>query len=359
MTNQKAPIYRLSRAGLRFLAGLALVIAGQPVPSFATVPVDLELVLAVDVSGSMDREEAEMQRAGYVSALVDPKVLRAIRSGYHGRIAATYVEWSGWDHNEVITGWWLLESEESVRAFSDVIAAAPLTRGRYTSISGAIEFSLPLFDQNAYESKRRVIDVSGDGPNNSGRLVLVARDEAVAAGITINGLPIVNDRIDPFGWPQLPLLDLYYESCVIGGPRAFMVVAEGFHSFATAIRKKLVIEIADLAPADVEWTGLERAESFWWRAAPEWRAPSFVLRAAPNERAPTFVPRASLDGRAPSYSGRIAHARPRPESLHRVSGGPLPGTASLAEVMPPSCDAGERMLHQRMMQWQWNLDQNR
>ena len=104
-----------------------------------------------------------------------------------------------------------------------------------------------------------------------------------------------------------------------------------------------------LPPADrarPKWTGLERAESFWWRAAPEWRAP-------------TFVPRASLDGRAPSYSGRIAHARPRPESLHRVSGGPLPGTASLAEVMPPSCDAGERMLHQRMMQWQWNLDQNR
>jgi hypothetical protein len=164
VTNQKAPIFRRSRAGLRFIAGLALAAAGQPVPSFATVPVDLELVLAVDVSGSMDREEAEMQRAGYVSALVDPKVLRAIRSGYHGRIAATYVEWSGWDYNEVITDWRLLDNEESVRAFSDVIAAAPLTRGRYTSISGAIEFSLPLFDENAYEGKRRVIDVSGDGP---------------------------------------------------------------------------------------------------------------------------------------------------------------------------------------------------
>ena len=333
MTNQKAPIFRRSRAGLCFLAGLVLAIAGQSVPSFATVPVDLELVLAVDVSGSMDREEAEMQRAGYVSALVDPKVLRAIRSGYHGRIAATYVEWSGWDYNEVITDWRLLDNEESVRAFSDVIAAAPLTRGRYTSISGAIEFSLPLFDENAYESNRRVIDVSGDGPNNSGRLIVVARDEAVAAGITVNGLSLVNDRIDPFGWPQLPHLDLYYENCVIGGPRAFMVVAEGFHTFAAAIRKKLVIEIADLVPGDAEWTELRRA-------------PSFVLRAAPERR-------------APSNSGRMAHARPQPELLHRVSGGALPGPANLAQVVAPSCDAGEKMLHRRMMQLQWNLDQNR
>ena len=124
VTNQKAPTFRRSRAGLGFLAGIALAIAGQPVPSFATVPVDLELVLAVDVSGSMDREEAQMQRAGYVSALLDPKVLRAIRAGYHGRIAATYVEWSGWDYNEVITGWRLLDDEESVRVFSDVIAAS-------------------------------------------------------------------------------------------------------------------------------------------------------------------------------------------------------------------------------------------
>jgi hypothetical protein len=320
VTNQKAPTFRRSRAGLGFLAGIALAIAGQPVPSFATVPVDLELVLAVDVSGSMDREEAQMQRAGYVSALLDPKVLRAIRAGYHGRIAATYVEWSGWDYNEVITGWRLLDDEESVRVFSDVIAAAPLTRGRYTSISGAIEFSLPLFDTNTYESKRRVIDVSGDGPNNSGRLVLVARDEAIAAGITINGLPIVNERVDPFGWPQLPHLDLYYENCVIGGPRAFMVVAEGFHTFAAAIRKKLVIEIAGFMSGEGEWTGF---------------------------------------GREPSFVPRAAHARPGPEPLHMVSGEVLPGPASLAEAVPPTCDAGEKMLQQRMMQWQWNLDQNR
>jgi hypothetical protein len=214
----------------------------------AKTPVDLELVLAVDVSGSIDEDEAKLQREGYVAALSSPEVVKAILSGPYRRVAVTYFEWSDSFSQAVIVPWRLIEDAKSARAFADTLADTSFSRGRFTSISGAIQFALPLFERNEFEGTRRVIDVSGDGPNNHGTLVLAAREIALAQGITINGLPIVNDRVERFG-PPMPNLDLYFRDCVIGGPGAFYIVAESFASFGAAIRRKLVLEIAGLAPA--------------------------------------------------------------------------------------------------------------
>ena len=215
--------------------------------------VDLELVLAVDISGSIDADEARLQRDGYVAALTDPEVLKAIRSGIEGRIAITYFEWSGPETRRLLLDWTVIEDEASARAAAAKLAAAPIRSGMSTSISSAIEFAIPMYGR-AYQSGRRVLDISGDGPNNAGPLVTFPRERALAEGITINGLPIINDRPNRTGFPSFKDLDLYFEHCVIGGPGAFLVVAEGFDTFAEAIRKKMIIEIADLSPP-----GLRRA----------------------------------------------------------------------------------------------------
>ncbi len=230
-------------------AVLAIVVMAVAGKVRADVAVDLELVLAVDVSGSMDTEEALLQRQGYLGALAHPDVIRAIEGGYRGAIAVSYVEWAGVGHRTVVADWAEVRDAESAQTLVAKIGQMPVTRGMYTSISHAIDFAVPMFAGNGFEGARRVIDISGDGANNEGRLVSLARDAAVAAHITVNGLPIVNNRIDPFGRRQIPDLDLYYRYCVIGGPGAFMVVAEGFGSFAEAIRRKLVSEIAGVTPA--------------------------------------------------------------------------------------------------------------
>lgn len=229
---------------------LALATAGVPDgPARAEIPVDLELVLAIDVSGSVDVEEALLQRDGYLGALTHPDVIRAIQGGYRGAIAVTYVEWAGAGYRTIVADWSAVRDAASARDAAQRIAQVPITRGMYTSISGVIDFAVPLFDGNGFDGVRRVIDISGDGANNEGRLVTRARDAAVAARVTVNGLPIVNDRINPFGRRQIPDLDLYYRACVIGGPGAFIVVAEGFGAFARAIRRKLISEIAGHVPA--------------------------------------------------------------------------------------------------------------
>lgn len=234
---------RLKAAALGFL----IVSAASADVAARDVPVDLELVLAVDVSGSVDEVEAGLQRDGYVKALRHPDVLNAINSGFLRRIAVTYIEWAGMETQSTVVGWRLVEDEGSAYAFSKEIDGAPFTRGRFTSISAAIRYAVPLFDSNGYDGTRRVIDVFGDGANNVGGLVTAARDMAVARGITINGLPIVNDRMNRFG-PQMKDLDLYYRHCVIGGTGAFIVVANDFQSFARAVRRKLVLEIAGIRP---------------------------------------------------------------------------------------------------------------
>ena len=224
---------------------LFLGVTGRPA---GALPVDLELLLGVDVSGSIDEEEARLQRDGYIAAFRHPMITDAIRSGFHGRIAVSYYEWAGFGHMKIIAGWTLIDDRESALAFADKLTEIPPQTARRTAISEAIEFAIGYFDDNGIAGKRRVLDISGDGPNNWGPLVTGARDQAVAAGITINGLPIINDRLSPFGWPTIRNLDLYYRDCVIGGRGAFMVVANDFNDFAAAVLKKLVLEIAGLSP---------------------------------------------------------------------------------------------------------------
>ena len=227
---------------------LAMCIA---VWSFATaakdVAVDLELVLAVDVSGSIDEAEARLQREGYVNAILHPEVVAAVRGGMLRRVAVTYVEWAGLYQNTVVD-WHLIVDERSAAAFAQKLIEAPIFTAAWTSISGAINYALPLFGKNGYSGVRQVIDLSGDGPNNEGEKMPTARDRAVAAGVTVNGLPIVNDRPSPFGFPAYKDLDLYYIACVIGGPGGFIVVADTHQDFARAIRKKLILETANRTP---------------------------------------------------------------------------------------------------------------
>ncbi len=244
----------------RLVPALPLLLAGMVVQAAARAdtPVDLELALAVDVSLSIDADEARLQRQGYVEAFRDRYVIGAIRSGVLGRIAVAYFEWAGTGSVRLVVGWTLIDGPDSAQAFADTLGRKFLGAARYTSISGAIDFALPLFD-NGFEGTRRAIDVSGDGPNNRGRLVTSARDKAVAAGITINGLPILDAGGGPFSRYNIPDLDLYYRDCVIGGPGAFLVVAANFQDFALAIRHKLILEIAGpmpprLLPAQIKRT---------------------------------------------------------------------------------------------------------
>ena len=227
----------------------ALAMAATISLSKGAEPVDLELVLAIDVSGSIDAHEAGLQRNGYIAAITDDRVIAAIASGRLGRIALAYFEWGGSTQQNTLVPWHIIDDKPSAVAFATALKAAPrrLVADR-TSISGAIIFALPMFTTNGIESPRQVIDISGDGPNNSGERVDAARDLAVNAGVTINGLPVVNDRPNRFGLPGIPELDRYYAGCVIGGPGAFLIVANTFQDFAAAILRKFIIEIAAAPP---------------------------------------------------------------------------------------------------------------
>ncbi len=211
------------------------------------IPVDVELVLAVDISYSMDMEELALQRDGYAQALISHEFLTALRGGMHGKVAVTYVEWAGAGEQRIIVPWRLVDSAASAEQLSQEIAAAPLRRAYRTSISGALRFSAPLFETSGYKGIRRVIDVSGDGANNQGPLVTLTRDEVVAQGITINGLPILLKRLNA-ATMDIVDLDIYYEDCVIGGPGAFVVPLHDKAKFSEAIRTKLVLEIAGRVP---------------------------------------------------------------------------------------------------------------
>lgn len=210
--------------------------------------VDLELVLAVDNSGSVDQGEAMLQRKGYVDAFRHPTVIQAIESGRLGRIAVAYYEWSGTNFPSVIADWTVIENRESAFKFANTLAHTPSKSAPGTSISGAIDFAVPFIQANAFDGRRRVIDISGDGPNNSGDLVVVARERAVKAGMTINGLPILGKWDGKLSYFNIPNLDRYFRNCVIGGPGAFVVAAKTFMDFAHAVRRKLVLEIAGLTP---------------------------------------------------------------------------------------------------------------
>ena len=227
---------------------LALLFTGpQPVRA-ADMPVDLELALGIDVSGSVDEEEAVLQRNGYIAAFRHPSIVGAIQHGRLGRIAVSYYEWAGFGHMKIIAPWTLIKDKGSANGFADLLTREEPETARRTAIAAAIAFGADYFDGNGFSARRRVLDISGDGPNNWGELVNVARDRAIAKGITINGLPIVNNRPSFSGRMPMANLDLYYRDCVIGGPGAFYIVAKDFKDFARAVLRKLILEIAGRQP---------------------------------------------------------------------------------------------------------------
>jgi hypothetical protein len=231
---------------------IGLLLASAPVPAFAQADdfefdVDLELVLAVDVSRSMDVTEQRVQREGYIAAFRHPDVIEAIASGPLGKIAVTYFEWAGPGHRTIVVPWRLVGSAGEGEEFAALLEGSGQNRQSGTSISGAILQAGGLFGR-AYTGYRQAVDISGDGPNNSGRPVLEARNWLLNRGVTINGLPIMLNRVYGFGAFGIPNLDAYYEDCVIGGPGAFIVPVRSPDEFAEAIRRKLILEIAGLPP---------------------------------------------------------------------------------------------------------------
>ncbi len=228
---------------------LALLIAvGLFLPRAATaqeLEVDLELVLMVDVSRSMTERELEIQRKGYAEALRSDEVFAALQSGLLQTVAVTYVEWAG--TQEIVVDWRLLHSRDDLNAFADVLISRFDPALRRTSISEALLFGEFLIETNKYKGLRRVIDISGDGPNNQGRTVTVARDAVVASGITINGLPLLTREGMDSSW-HLENLDIYYETCVIGGPGAFVIPVFDWDDFAEAVKRKLVLEMVSRPP---------------------------------------------------------------------------------------------------------------
>jgi hypothetical protein len=227
---------------------LAMALPAAPAGAQDAIEVDLELILAVDISLSMDVDEQRLQRDGHVAAIRHPQVVAAISDGLLGRIALTYVEWAGTGSERVVVPWSVIDGQETADAFADRLAAVPLRRAHRTSISAVLAFAGGLFEDNGLNGLRRVIDVSGDGANNEGVPVPGARDRLVERGIVINGLAIMIKRGDFGGRFDLEALDEYFEDCVIGGPGAFVIRITDKDQFATAIRRKMIQEIAQAEP---------------------------------------------------------------------------------------------------------------
>jgi hypothetical protein len=242
-------------AGALVAGGVAVVAA--PGPTYkaeqheaekdAANAVDVELVLAVDVSYSMDMDELAIQREGYAQAIISKEFLQALKSLPNGKVSITYFEWAASSDQKIIIPWRLIDGPETADAVASEIMKTPVRRASRTSISGAIYFAMPLFDQDPYHGTRRVIDISGDGPNNNGAPVTPARDEAVSKGIVINGLPIMVKE-PSYSTMDIDNLDWYYEDCVIGGPGSFVVPIKDRERFKEAIRTKLLLEVAGRMP---------------------------------------------------------------------------------------------------------------
>jgi Protein of unknown function (DUF1194) len=242
-------LVRIVRTAL--LAAALATLATLGTPARAAEQVDLLLVLASDVSRSVDSRKFQLQREGYAAALSNPRVLEAIRSGPHGRIAVCFIEWSGATSQKLLIDWTIVGDAASARKVADQMIELPRSYADRTSISAGLEFAMIQFERSPYQGVRRTIDVSGDGTNNSGRDIAMVRDEVVAKGVTINGLVILSES--PLPWnPEHTNppggLGEYYRRNVIGGPGAFVMVAESHNSFGQAIVKKLIAEIAWAPP---------------------------------------------------------------------------------------------------------------
>jgi hypothetical protein len=234
-------------AGAALATAIAAPLASAPSPPRT---VDLELVLATDNSQSVDRSEALLQRQGIAAAFKHPDVVRAIQSGSYGRIAVAYIDWSSLPYSRLTLDWRIVGDKASADAFADALLKAPFYFGQGTAIGETLEIAAQMIETNDIEGTQRSIDVSGDGPNNTGPPVYLVRDEVAAKRITINGLPVISTGDYGNGeWgAYYGKLEDYYVNCVIGGPRAFAVPAKGFEEFAEAVRRKLVLEISDAAP---------------------------------------------------------------------------------------------------------------
>jgi len=237
---------RYSAISRRGLLGMGLALAAPALirPARAMEPVDVELVLAVDVSRSVDTEEQEMQFRGYANAFRDPQLIEGIGRGAIGAIGVTLFTWSDWNIQNTLIPWMRIGDAREAERVAAAIDAAPRTTWLYTSISGAMDYAGRQFGR-VFEGTRQVVDISGDGVNNSGRPVAAARQDLLGAGAIVNGLAVLDRAPQP---PQLvaitPALDDYYRDEVIGGPGAFLMVAEGFESFETAVKRKIVREVA-------------------------------------------------------------------------------------------------------------------
>lgn len=224
-------------------AGLILALASTTPNKANADVVDVELILAVDVSLSMSPMELAIQRDGYVAALTSEQVINAIRDGAHGKIALAYVEWAGATVQHIVVPWTIIETMEDAQNVAGQLSVHPPNSARRTSISGALNFVGDMFAESPHRGMKRVVDISGDGPNNQGALVVGARDALVEQGITVNGLPLMTDG----GFSSvydINYLDAYYRDCVIGGPGAFMIPVNDWSQFPEAVRRKLVLELA-------------------------------------------------------------------------------------------------------------------
>ena len=230
---------------------LAAVVSLTPLNARASagVAVDLELVVAVDISHSMDDEEQKLQREGYVAAFRHPEVLNAILTGRYKRIAVAYVEWAGTGRFFLSVPWTLIDSSASAIAFADRLKAAPMRAASRTSISGGLAFAADQFEGSGFVGLRKVIDVSGDGPNNMGPRVDATRDHIVGRGIVINGLPLMLRPSFMAGFADMSELNDYYRDCVIGGFGSFLITVERHDELVDAIRRKLVLEMSGMEPA--------------------------------------------------------------------------------------------------------------
>lgn len=230
------------------LVGSLAALAATTPARAADLPVDLQLVLAVDVSRSIDEVEAELQRRGYIEALTNDRIIDAILSGEHKRIALCYTEWAGTHYQVVVIDWTVIDSPSAARRFAEKLSEAPRESQSWTAVGAALAHAAQRFEGSGFASKRRVIDISGDGRTNDGPPAEMVRDRLVGQGIVVNGLPVMMNRSN-FGRPPDLLLDKYYEENVIGGSGSFMIVADNFDHFGRAVRTKLVREISSIGSA--------------------------------------------------------------------------------------------------------------
>ncbi|MXN66451.1 DUF1194 domain-containing protein [Stappia sp. GBMRC 2046] len=256
MTSPPACALKARIRNLLLAACFVIAICGLANKTAKAEEVDLLLVLAVDISYSMDDDEQRLQRRGYIEAITSDPVVNAIRNGLIGKIAVAYTEWAGTASQHILVDWHVIAGRDDAERFAAALAEAPISRAYRTSIGEALYHAASVIEEAPHSALRRVIDISGDGPNNQGRLAPAARDSTVEKGITINGLPLMLKR-PIYGWFDIDNLDVYYEKCVIGGPAAFTIPVRDVEAFPEAIRRKLVLEIAHTRhpPGDEGWIG--------------------------------------------------------------------------------------------------------